>query len=254
MVFNDDGFEIVPGLLSRDECDALSLAVSTKSARAGSRNLLEMEIVADTAERLRNHVALRSLLGGGYRAVQCTLFAKGADASWSVAPHQDLSIPVDQRTDIPGWSGWSMKEGAWFVQPPAAVLEQLVAVRLQLDEYSAETGPLEVVSGTHKSGRLSSSDIAARAARGRFKCQVPQGGAVVMRPLLIHSSGKTKSPRDRRVLHYLYSPALPSGLQWGRSSDGQKAKESNLCNACPRTDVEGSWLHQEIIVLREPSY
>lgn len=38
-----------------------------------------------------------------------------------------------------------------------------------------------------------------------------------MRSLLIHSSGKPKSPKDRRVLHFLYEPALPSGLDWVRS-------------------------------------
>jgi hypothetical protein len=227
-MFDDDGFEILSGLLSHDECDVLAYAVTIKAAGAGSRNLLDMEIVANTAERLRNHQALRNLLDEGYRVVQCTLFTKGADTSWSVAPHQDLSIPVDQRTDLPGWSGWSKKEGVWFVQPPVTVLEQLVAVRLQLDNHSSETGPLEVVPGTHTSGRLSGPDIVERAARERFKCPVPKGGAVVMRPLLIHSSGKPKSPRDRRVLHYLYGPALPSGLEWVKSFRDSQTTASNL--------------------------
>jgi hypothetical protein len=222
-MFDDDGFAIVPGLLSDDECDALARAVSVRGEGAGSRTLLDLEIVANTGERLRNHQAIRKLLRDDHRVVQCTLFAKGAHASWSVAPHQDLSIPVDKRADIPGWSGWSNKEGVWFVQPPAAVLEQLVAVRLQLDEHASETGPLEVVPGTHGNGRLSGRDITELAARERFKCLVPRGGAVVMRPLLIHSSGKAKSPGDRRVLHYLYGSALPSGLEWARSFRSQCA-------------------------------
>lgn len=227
-MFDDDGFEIVPGLLSSDECDALAKAVSAKAAGVGSRNLLDLEAVARTAERLRDHQLLRNLLGEDYRVVQCTLFSKGVHTSWSVAPHQDLSIPLDRRTDLPGWSGWSKKEGVWFVQPPVSVLEQLVAVRLQLDDHSAETGPLEVVPGTHTSGRLSGPNIAELAARERIKCLVPQGGAVVMRPLLIHSSGKPSFPRDRRVLHYLYGPALPLGLEWATSSRNSLAAVSNL--------------------------
>jgi ectoine hydroxylase-related dioxygenase (phytanoyl-CoA dioxygenase family) len=219
-MFDDDGFAIVQELLSRDECEALAQAVSIKAAGAGSRNLLDLEIVASTAERLRNHQAIAGFLGDDYQVVQCTLFAKKAYTNWSVAPHQDLSIPVRKRTDLPGWSGWSKKEGVWFVQPPAEVLEQLVAVRLQLDENSSETGPLEVMPGTHRNGRLTGVDIAERASRERFKCLVPQGGAVVMRPLLIHSSGKARASGNRRVLHYLYGPALPSGLDWGWPPSG----------------------------------
>jgi hypothetical protein len=213
-MFDDDGFVIVQGLLSNDECDALAQAISIRAVGAGSRSLLDMEVVANVGERLRNHPAIGDLLGKDYRAVQCTLFAKGVDAAWSVAPHQDLSIPVERRENLPGWSGWSKKEGVWFVQPPVAVLEQLIAVRLQLDEHSSETGPLEVVPGTHRNGRLSSRGIAQCVASQRFKCLVPKGGAVVMRPLLIHSSGKPDSSRNRRVLHYLYGPALPSGQEW----------------------------------------
>lgn len=220
-MFEEDGFVIVPGLVSSDECSELAQAVSEKALTgAGARSLLDMDIIANTAEKIRNHPSLRTLLGADYRAVQCTLFAKGADANWSVTPHQDLSIPVEQRIDQPGWSGWSKKEGVWFVQPPVSVLERLVAVRLQLDDHSSETGPLEVVPGTHTCGRLSSSSINERAAHGRFKCLVPRGGGVVVRPLLIHSSRKPNSSRNRRVLHYLYGPALPSGLAWASSFRG----------------------------------
>jgi ectoine hydroxylase-related dioxygenase (phytanoyl-CoA dioxygenase family) len=217
MAFEDDGFVILPGLLSDSECDELIHAVSAKADSVpGSRTLLASKIVADTADKLLNNAALRGLIGDHHHAVQCTLFAKGAGAGWSVTPHQDLSIPVHERRDVPGWSGWSKKEGTWFVQPPVSVLEKLVAVRLQLDDHSPETGPLDVVPGTHRMGRLTSQDIAARALGERFPCIVPRGGVLVMHPLLIHASGKPKSTRPRRVLHYLYGPALPSALTWPR--------------------------------------
>lgn len=218
--FEDDGFVVLPELLSNEECNQLIHAISGEShSGAGSRGLLSLGIVASAAEKLRNHVALQGLIGEGYQAVQCSLFAKGPSAGWSVAPHQDLSIPVHQPLDLPGWSGWSRKEGVWFVQPPASVLEKLVAVRLQLDDHSSETGPLEVVPGTHRTGRLTSLSIRERTSYQRFKCLVPRGGALVMRPLLIHSSGKPVSAGNRRVLHYLYGPALPSGLDWAANFD-----------------------------------
>lgn len=215
MTFENDGFAILPELLSNEECDHLVRAISGKHhSKAGSRGLLALEIVRNTAEKLRIHPALQGLIGIDSHAVQCSLFAKGADANWSVTPHQDLSIPVHTPMDLPGWSGWSKKEGVWFVQPPAFVLEKLVAVRLQLDDDSSETGPLEVIPGTHRRGRLTSTDIKAHASLERHMCIVPRGGALIMRPLLIHSSGKPASTKNRRVLHYLYGPALPSGMEW----------------------------------------
>lgn len=215
MTFENDGFAILPELLSNEECDQLVRAISGKHhSKAGSRGLLALEVVRNVGEKLRVHAALQGLIEVGSRAVQCSLFAKGADANWSVVPHQDLSIPVRAPADLPGWSGWSKKEGIWFVQPPVPILEKLAAVRLQLDDDSSETGPLEVIPGTHRRGRLTSPDIREQASLERYKCIVPRGGALIMRPLLIHSSGKPASIKNRRVLHYLYGPALPSGLEW----------------------------------------
>ena len=62
-------------------------------------------------------------------AVQCTYFEKSADRNWLVPIHQDLAIPVARRVEHPALRGWSHKEGSLFVQPPADVLAQLVAVR-----------------------------------------------------------------------------------------------------------------------------
>jgi hypothetical protein len=46
------------------------------------------------------------------------------------------------------------------------------------------------------------------------ECLVPSGGILAMRPLLIHSSSKSRSEADRRVLHieYAASPSIASPL------------------------------------------
>lgn len=100
-----------------------------------------------------------------------------------------------------------------FFQPPVTVLEQMVAVRLQLDDNAADTGPLEVVPGSHVMGRLSSEAIRAATVSGKVPCVVERGGVVVLRPLLIHSSAKGRSAGSRRVLHFLYGPPLLSALE-----------------------------------------
>lgn len=214
--FFRDGFTILSPLLTSEACDALLAAVEAAPLTgAGSRKLLSLDAVASLGRWLANSPPIAALLPAGAQAVQCTLFSKSDGSTWSVTPHQDLSIPVRNRRDVAGWSGWSRKEGVWFVQPPVAVLEQMVAVRLQLDDNAADTGPLEVVPGTHVLGRLSSEALRAAAAAGKVPCVVERGGVVVLRPLLIHSSAKGRSPGSRRVLHFLYGPPLPEHLRRG---------------------------------------
>jgi hypothetical protein len=208
--FVRDGFAILPPVLSAPACNALSPVLEAAPLTgAGSRKLLSLDAIASLGRSLAATPSIAALLPPGAQAVQCTLFSKSDTSTWSVTPHQDLSIPVHERRDLAGWSGWSCKEGVWFVQPPVAVLEQMVAVRLQLDDNAADTGPLEVVPGTHMMGRLSSEAIRAAAASGKVPCVVERGGVVVLRPLLIHSSAKGRSAGSRRVLHFLYGPPLP---------------------------------------------
>ncbi|MHA4847401.1 phytanoyl-CoA dioxygenase family protein [Flavitalea antarctica] len=46
-------------------------------------------------------------------------------------------------------------------------------------------------------------------------CGVPRGGAMIMKPLLLHSSAKTTNNQRRRVIHIEFSRRqLPGGLQW----------------------------------------
>ena len=113
-------------------------------------------------------------------------------------------------------TGWSEKEGNIFVQPPAEVLRKIVAVRLHVDECSSDDGPLKVVPGSHTHGRTGhDTALALRDTLGEVVCPVARGGALLMSPLLLHSSSKATGQSRRRVLHFLFAPrSLPFGLRW----------------------------------------
>ena len=211
--FERDGFVVLPPLIDAAGCDA-ALTHTREIAGVGSRNLLDRPPLRDLATHLRSLPALAPLLPPDALCVQCTLFAKGSGTSWSVGAHQDLGIPVAKRIDVPGFTGWRQKEGAWYVQPPTDVLATLVAVRLQLDADAARSGPLEVVPGSHDA-RLSAADASTFDAAKRVACVPARGGAVVMRPLIVHASGTGDPDLPRRVLHFLFAPpGLPGGLMW----------------------------------------
>lgn len=185
----------------------------------GTRRLIRMPWCAELAGRIVSDERISELLPLEAVPVQCTLFNKTIEANWLVPLHQDLSIPVAERVDSEVCSGWSEKEGELFVQPPLQVLEQVLAVRLHLDECDEHNGALRVVPGSHLLGRLDATKVQLeRERRASVSINVKRGGAMLMRPLLLHASSKVSVDKSRRVLHFLFGPkALPEGLSWRRA-------------------------------------
>jgi ectoine hydroxylase-related dioxygenase (phytanoyl-CoA dioxygenase family) len=167
---------------------------------------------------LLNTVALQALLAelfpAGCHLTKAIYFDKPAHSNWLVAWHQDLMVNVDQRADLPGFGPWTAKAGWVAVQPPAPVLENTVTIRVHLDECDATNGALKVVPGSHRHGVLPAAAIASQTATAHV-CAVPAGGAMLMKPLLLHASNRSTSNRPRRVIHLEFSSVeLPAGLAW----------------------------------------
>jgi hypothetical protein len=216
-LFEDRGVCVTGPLLEGGLCDELEAALlELRPGTAGTRNLLPFAWCAAVAKWLRLHPDITPLLPHTCVAVQCTLFDKSTDRNWLVPVHQDLGIPVSARTDHPALTGWSEKAGSWFVHPPASVLEQMVAVRVHVDECGPADGPLRVVPGSHRNGRISSHDAAAQRQRcGEITCEVARGAALLIKPIVLHASSRATGSSRRRVLHFVYGPpTLPYGLQW----------------------------------------
>ena len=217
--FDEDGYAVVPTLLSEAELSCVEEAMGTRP-EVGSRDLLAEPWCAELAVRLLADARVAGALPRTHVAVQCTSFEKSLERNWLVALHQDVAIPVAARVDDPALTGWSNESGTWFVQPPVEVLEQLVALRLHIDDCGVDDGALKVVAGSHRHGRLGDAQaLAARDTHGAITCAVPRGGAMLMRPLLLHASSKATGASRRRVLHFVFGPrALPCGLRWPATS------------------------------------
>ena len=209
---SDAGFWIEEGVLSRHECDSLVEALSRDRAargRAGARHLMTRPAVAEVANDPRLLRLARPGLGEGAVPYRATLFEKSGRANWLVVWHQDTALPLASRFDSPGWGPWSQKAGILYAHAPAWALARVLALRIHLDASTAENGPLRVIPGSHLSGVLSDEEV-FRVARGRrpFDCGVPRGGVLAMRPLLIHSSSKSRADAPRRVIHIEYADSL----------------------------------------------
>ena len=228
--FDENGFQIVSNVLTEPQCDALCSELTellqykqsaSSRTRGGLRNVLQRSTRARAAANSKELLSLASgLAGQTVFPVRGILFDKSPDANWAVPWHQDLAIAVAARIDTPGFGPWSVKEEVIHVQPPTHILADMITVRLHLDECTADNGALRIVPGSHQVGELSSEQIEAFVGRNQpVTCEVPRGGALVMRPLLLHASSPAKTPRHRRVLHIEYaSTELPNGLKWFEQS------------------------------------
>jgi ectoine hydroxylase-related dioxygenase (phytanoyl-CoA dioxygenase family) len=222
-----DGYAVVGCVLPRQQVDALAArwekaqgvdAVDGQPGhrrRGGVRNLLAIWPPAVELARSAIRRWVIPILGEDCFVVRGIFFDKTETANWKVAWHQDLTIAVRQAVEVEGFGPWSVKEGIHHVQPPANVLEGMLAVRVHLDDCGAESGPLRVLPGSHRRGRLTSGDISELARSTGHPCLVPRGGLVVMRPLLVHASSAATTPSCRRVIHLEFAAdRLPGGLQW----------------------------------------
>jgi hypothetical protein len=221
-----DGFQIVPPAFDNsvicpliEELDELQTRTSTprRMRSRGARNLFrDCPAVARLAGGQTMKELLRPVLGPAAFPVRALFFDKQAGANWQVGWHQDLSIAVADRAAVPGFTGWSVKQGIQHVQPPASVLENMLTVRIHLDDCGEDNGPLRVLRGSHRQGRFTDEQIAQWQQSGNeVTCLVPRGGILLMRPLLLHASSSAKNPRHRRVIHLEYAAnPLPAGLRW----------------------------------------
>ena len=163
-------------------------------------------------ERFRQLVA--DLAGPGYFIVKSIYFDKPEASNWFVAYHQDLSISVDRKGDFAGFSSWTVKQNQYSVQPPLAILEDNLTVRIHLDDTTAANGALRVVPGSHGKGVYRPEAI-DWSNEYEVCCEVPRGGVMLMRPLLLHASDRTTNHQARRVVHIeLSRRQLPQGLSW----------------------------------------
>jgi Phytanoyl-CoA dioxygenase (PhyH) len=191
-------------------------ALNFPPTQAGIRNLLEL---VPSIRTLAQSPEIRSLvapiLGKQAQVVRGIFFDKQPNANWKVPWHQDLTIAVKNRLEVPDFHPWSVKAGIHHVRPPVAILEQMLTVRIHLDGTDESNGALKVIPGSHSQGRLTTVDIDRWKQSPAISCNCQAGGILLMRPLLLHASSIAISPSHRRVIHLEYaSQPLPSGLEW----------------------------------------
>lgn len=221
-----DGFSLTPDIYTHEEIDRIVAIIDnvdqshtafrkSKDLFAIRRFLEQVPGVADLVFNERLQLLVDDVLGADGFLVKSIYFDKPASSNWYVAYHQDLTISVADKWDIAGYGPWTVKSDQFAVQPPLEILENIVTVRIHLDDTDETNGALKVIPGSHCKGIYRPETIDWTIEKEVFCC-VPKGGAMLMKPLLLHSSLRSTGTQRRRVIHLEFSNAeLPMGLAWG---------------------------------------
>lgn len=212
-----EGWAVIPTGVGSAERDQLRRTAFV-AAGPGQRCLLDDPAVRRTALVLRAQLIDAEILPPAAVALQAIAFDKTTATNWKVTWHQDLMFPFAQAVCDRAYTLPSVKEGVDYARPPREMLEQMLAVRLHLDDCDTSNGPLRVAPGGHREGVYRSTEIPAAVERcGEIACLARDGEALLMRPLLLHASSPAAEPRHRRVLHFVYHAGQTMAETWYRA-------------------------------------
>lgn len=155
-------------------------------------------------------------LGTGAKPVRAILFDKTAATNWALGWHQDRTIAVKERHDVPGYGPWSIKAGVHHVEPPFAIIERMITLRIHLDDVPANNAPLMIAAGSHRLGRIADREVETIIARlGVHLCLARRGDGWLYSTPILHASAASTAMAHRRVLQIDYNAdQLPPGLDW----------------------------------------
>jgi hypothetical protein len=157
-----------------------------------------------------------SVLGEGAQPVRAILFNKSPETNWSLGWHQDRTVCVKEKHEVPGYGPWTLKNGMHHVAPPFELLVRMVTLRAHLDDVPATNAPLLIAPGSHTFGRIAVGDVDEIVERcGTRACLAEAGDVWLYATPILHASEAALAPTSRRVFQVDFAAgALPDGLEW----------------------------------------
>lgn len=219
------GFTVINTIFSPEEIDKISRVLenidTSKENFRKSEDLFairqflkELPEIKDLIFNENIQRVVKEIFGEKYFVVKSIYFDKPETSNWYVAYHQDLTISVDKKLDVPDFGPWTTKQNQFAVQPPLPILENIYTIRIHLDNTDENNGALKVVPKSHSKGIYRPETIDWKVETEEI-CKVEKGGVMIMKPLTLHGSNRTTNGKKRRVIHIEFSDMeLPEVLQW----------------------------------------
>lgn len=212
-VFSDGQIEEILQLINQSDTSRKTFRKSA-DLFAIRQFLKEVPGIAELILNDEFKMLIQNVFGQDYFVIKSIYFDKPEQSNWFVSYHQDLTISVDKKVELDDYTKWTVKQDQFSVQPPLDMLKQIFTVRIHLDDTDESNGALKVVPGSHLKDIYRPEDI-DWANETEHICDVPKGGVMIMKPLLLHSSSRTTNNNKRRVIHIEFcNQELHAELKW----------------------------------------
>lgn len=212
----EQGFSITKSIFSNQELGAIISEINDSSKKHAIRQLINLKPkIQELIFKNTNFQNLfNSVCDETYFLSKAIYFNKPSKSNWFVSYHQDLSISVAKKKETENFTNWTNKNGQLGVIPPKKVLEKTVTFRIHLDHTDDTNGALKIITKSHQKGIIRVDENFEKSNFGKeILCNVEKGGVMLMKPLLLHSSQKSISDNDRRVIHLEFcNQDIP--MQW----------------------------------------
>ncbi|MFF0458580.1 phytanoyl-CoA dioxygenase family protein [Nocardia africana] len=191
---DNDGFALLPGILSADEIELMRKRIAALSAAEGVQAGSEFRREAGT-DRLSDLVNKDSIFD------VCFTHATVLAAIRHILNDFKL-FALNSRAALPG-QGHQVLHADWTDPLDAPDDYQVCNSIWLLDDFTAENGATRVVPGTHRRGRRPSEELADPAAThpDEVLLLAPAGTVVVFNSHLWHGGTRNTTKEPRRALH-----------------------------------------------------
>ena len=147
---NENGYTIIENIFTKDEISHILEIIDTQKESnqnfRKSHDLFAVRSFLQEFPELKNYLLndkIKKILSGfgdHYKLIKSIYFDKPPKANWIVNWHQDLTISVKEKQIVEGFSNWLPKENYFSVQPPLQYLDNIITIRIHLDDCTKENG------------------------------------------------------------------------------------------------------------------
>lgn len=221
----DNGFSIIDDIYTPREVDEILAVLNIKNITGPNfRKTQDLFAIRQFLKEIpaiyylifndQLKACIENMTGSDFFVVKSIYFDKPASSNWFVSYHQDLTISVDKKKDLENFGPWTVKQDQFAVQPPIEILENIITIRIHLDNTDEHNGALRVIPKSHLN-KICRPETIDNIKQTTSTCYVNSGSIMFMKPLLLHSSGRTVNNKRRRVIHIEFSNfELPNALKW----------------------------------------
>lgn len=149
------------------------------------------------------------------KSIKSIYFNKPPTSNWIVNWHQDLTINLQEKREVPNYINWREKDNRVIVQPNTELLQNIFTLRIHLDDCTKENGAVKVIESSHTQGIIEIKEWLKNKKGKEVICEINAGGVMLMKPLTLHFSNRTENNKNRRVIHIEFTDKeLPHNLTW----------------------------------------